>query len=91
MSLPIFAGTLPRLLCLPLFLAAFTASDGRNPQDKSAQRLMDEFQANADATMRSAAAQPGSKLAGPPVHVDPYVHSAGMNRPGLAHGKSKGC
>lgn len=91
MSMTVLAGALPRLLSAPLLLVALTSSDGMDPQYRSAQRTLDEIQANVDAVMRSAAAQPGSKLAGPPLHVDPYVHSAGMNRPGLKHGKSKGC
>jgi hypothetical protein len=40
--------------------------------------MMAELQASVDAAKQNPSFAAGSKLAGPPIHVDPYVHSKGM-------------
>jgi hypothetical protein len=90
MSLRINAGTVPRLLCLPVLVCFLASFSGLNPPDARAERLMQEIRANSEAVMQNPSARPGSKLAGAPIHVDPYVHSAGMSH--HAHkGRPKGC
>jgi hypothetical protein len=90
MSLPTAAGT-ARLLCLPVFMCFLASFNGLNPARESAQRVMQEIRANYDTEMQNPSAQPGSKLAGPPIHVDPYVHSAGMAHTMRKTGEPKGC
>jgi hypothetical protein len=89
MSLPIFAGTGPRLLCLPFFLCFLASFNGLNTPDERAERLVREMRANYDAEMRDLSTHDINRT-GAPIHVDPYVHSAGMSH--HAHkGRPKGC
>lgn len=72
------AGTALWLLCLPLAVA--TASSCARPQP-AVKKMLDtpeELRANIQAIRAHPSLQPGSNEAGPPIHVDPYPHSAGM-------------
>ena len=80
------AGTALRLLCLPLTLSMLAAC-GRQaeaqapakpqPQEHVTKESLEVFQL-VEATKNNPSLQPGSKLAGPPIHVNPYPKSAGM-------------
>lgn len=62
------------LLCLPLSLLASCAP----PSASAAPNGDREMQQLIEATKNNPSLQPGSNQAGPPIHVDPYPHSAGM-------------
>jgi hypothetical protein len=81
-----WAGTGVRLLCLPLVLI-FPTSCERRPQHVNAyNKEAQELHADIDAVKNSPSLQPGSNQAGPPIHVDPYPHSAGMSHhPAVPH------
>jgi hypothetical protein len=51
-------------------------------QAETVPTMMAELQASVDAAKQNPSFTPGSKLAGPPIHVDPYVHSKGMSHMG---------
>src|SRR5689334_19355585 len=85
MSRSVKAGTALRLLCLPLALSLLTAC-GRQAtaaptkpqvQEHKAKETLEVFQP-VEATKNNPSLQPGSRLAGPPIHVNPYPKSAGM-------------
>jgi hypothetical protein len=74
-----FAGTVVRLLCLPVAFAAL-ASCTQHPQQPAHKLTEGEETQELLAAMKSnPSLQPGSKEAGPPIHVNPYPASAGMN------------
>jgi hypothetical protein len=74
-----WAGTGLRLLCLPLALTVLTSCE-RRPQHVSAyDKEAQELHADIDAVKNSPSLKPGSNEAGPPIHVDPYPHTAGMS------------
>jgi hypothetical protein len=86
MSTSMKAGTALPLLCLPLALSMVTACGRKaesqataqpRPQEirtKESQEIFDDVQ----AMKSNPSLQPGSSLAGPPIHVNPYPKSAGM-------------
>lgn len=74
------AGTALRLLCLPLAAAALASCQRQQPvQAGVPDGNLQEVHELIAATKANPSAQPGSKNAGPPIHVDPYPHSAGMH------------
>lgn len=85
------AGTVLRLLCLPIAFAAL-ASCGQHQQQQlqpqSPHKLTEgeEFQELLVAMKSNPSLQPGSKEAGPPIHVNPYPTSVGMNGRHAPHG-----
>ncbi|HWI88968.1 MAG TPA: hypothetical protein VNS11_06995 [Sphingomicrobium sp.] len=73
------AGTAFRLLCLP-FAALVLISCGRQPHQINAyQKEAQELHGDIDAVKNSPSLDPASNQAGPPIHVDPYPHSAGAS------------
>ena len=74
-----WAGTGLPLLCLPLVLVVLTSCE-RRPQHVSAyDKEAQELHADIDAVKNSPSLEAGSNQAGPPIHVDPYPHTAGMS------------
>lgn len=87
------AGTVLRLLCLPIAFAAMASCGQRQQQWQQQQQLPphklsegEEIQELLVAMKNNPSLQPGSKEAGPPVHVSPYPISAGMNARHAPHG-----
>jgi hypothetical protein len=80
------AGMALRLLCLPLAVVALTSCERHHPRQQQVQTFenhdpdaeMRETRQLIEETKRHPSLQPGSNEAGPPIHVDPYPHSAGM-------------
>jgi hypothetical protein len=86
MNLP---GTALTALCLVALLAGTSCQRQPSPP-ASERRVTSDIQEMEDlvkATKQHPSLQPGSNEAGPPIHVDPYPHSAGMghNMAGMAH------
>lgn len=71
------AGTALGLLCLPLAFSIL-ASCGQ-PQAKHKLTEGEETEQLIAATKNNPSLQPGSNEAGPPINVNPYPPSAGMN------------
>jgi hypothetical protein len=76
-----------RLLCLPVAMVALSSCQRQHPQQQQQQKFVENRDADAEMretrqlieeTKRHPSLQPGSNEAGPPIHVDPYPHSAGM-------------
>jgi hypothetical protein len=83
------AGTGFRILCLPLVLALLTSCERRSQHVKAGDKEVQELHADIDAVKNSPSLQPGSNQAGPPIHVDPYPHSAGRSHhPGASHSQA---
>lgn len=87
------AGTVLRLLCLPIAFAAMASCGQRQQQWQQQQQPPphklsegEEIQELLVAMKNNPSLQPGSKEAGPPVHVNPYPISAGMNARHAPHG-----
>lgn len=88
------AGTVLRLLCLPIAFAAMASCGQRQQQWQQQQQPppphklseREEIQELLVAMKNNPSLQPGSKEAGPPVHVNPYPISAGMNARHAPHG-----
>jgi hypothetical protein len=73
------AGAALRLMCLPLSLLVLV-SCGRAPHETSAyQKEAQELHGDIEAVKSSPSLDPSSNQAGPPIHVDPYPHSAGTS------------
>jgi hypothetical protein len=72
------AGTTLRLLCLPLSVALLSSCE-RQSRRLDVEHDLKELHADIDGIKKSPSLQPGSGQAGPPIHVDPYPHSAGMS------------
>jgi hypothetical protein len=81
----VFAGTAARLLCLPISLLMLTSCNGGGHGDARAQARFSEMQADIQGVMKNASTHTGA-----PIHVDPYVHSAGSHPPHKP-GDHKGC
>jgi hypothetical protein len=73
-----FAGTALRLLCLPVAFGLLSSCE-RPTRHFDVTHDMKELHADIDGIKKSPSLQPGSSEAGPPIHVDPYPHSAGMS------------
>ena len=82
----LFAVTAARLLCLPIAVGALSAcNEGARP-DAKARAQFEELQADIQGVMKNRSTHTGA-----PVHVDPYVHSAGMSHQAHKAGDKKGC
>jgi hypothetical protein len=80
------AGTAVRLLCLPLCIGLLASCTGRGHSDATSRAQFEEMQADIQGVMKNSATHTGA-----PVHVDPYVHSAGMSHEPHNAGDKKGC
>jgi hypothetical protein len=93
MSRSMKAGAALRLLCLPLTLNMLSACGHRADPAASAKPQAQEHRTTdsqevfqlVEATKNNPSTQPGSNLAGPPIHVNPYPKSAGMAHDQHAH------
>jgi hypothetical protein len=72
------AGTALRMLCLPIALSVLASCQRQLAQVQAKPNRVEEVHQLLDATKRNPSLRPGSNEAGPPIHVDPYPHSAGM-------------
>jgi hypothetical protein len=72
------AGTALRMLCLPIALSVLSSCERHPAQVQAKSNRVDEIHQLLDATKRNPSLKPGSNEAGPPIHLDPYPHSAGM-------------
>lgn len=77
------AGTVLRLLCLPFAFSLLTSCGQPQPKHKLTEG--EETQELINATKNNPSLQPGSNQAGPPITVNPYPPSAGMNAPHDPH------
>ena len=74
-------GTAIALPCLA-FALCFLASCTKQPAAATNVQNEPEGEQLIEAMKKHPSLAPGSKLAGPPIHVDPYVHSKGMTHMG---------
>lgn len=73
-----WAGMAPRLLCLPLSLLILS-SCGQHRQVGHKLTEGEETEQLLSAIKENPSVKPGSNEAGPPIKVNPYPPSAGMN------------
>ena len=83
---PVLAGTVARLLCLSISAALLTSCKSDAPAGARASAQFEEMQADIQGVMKNASTHTGA-----PVHIDPYVHSAGMSHQSHKAGDKKGC
>jgi hypothetical protein len=76
------AGTILRLLCLPLVLQLLPSCNRSVPQSPPKPNEAEEFQQDIDAIKNHPSLQPGSNQAGAPLHFDPYPKP---KAPGMAN------
>ena len=80
------AGTVVRLLCLPIALGALASCGQHAQQQPHKLTEAEETEELLVAIKINPSLQPGSRETGPPIHVNPYPTSAGMNAKHAPHG-----